>query len=739
MKAESKSLSFLKDIQTFEVPFFQRAYVWKKDNWEDLFNDLMRVNQGHFLGSLILKPLESPGVFNPNTRVSVIDGQQRLTTLSILIKAIYDFFDDATKKNVFDSVKEKLFFKKDETSSTFFIKLKHSQVDKTDYNKVIGSIENDSISSIDPQELENVDYDDDNSAHKILGCYKYFRERLDESELLSVKALFNCLVSPKNKMLVVIELDENDKEQQIFDTINSAGVRLTSTDIVKNALFQKVLDHEKNEEEVFSFYNSTWNKVFSVDEDALSYWSKKKAIGRMMRDNSEILLQSVAIIEKIFDPSQDTLNDIPDLYKRYIEKMSLNEVKQFIHTIIDYAKIYQDKIPDLTKTTQYGFGDGVIRVTQILETLGFSTFNPYILYLFKRYSNDEKTLLLRLGELEKFIMRRLIAGESPKNYNKNCVDFIQDEGRAGFMANMIAPENVLNGLSKMKNRDAALVLFWVELKRRYDSQKFDVKTLEYDYTLEHIMPQKWEEYWTDEPVVDADGHLINDSKEAKRYRNQMIYSIGNMTLLSGKLNTAIRNKSFGVKIEGSPKRKGIRAYASLSITSQDIIADVFDEDRSWNEKEIYERQEKLFGEIEQIWGNGKVVIGRKPVPGGKGDSHGPKPPKKKGSTICIYNSKGILVVKESDAAQSLVEGIRLIAKKFGYKEIADYAKDNMILDYSPLIQRRKHNAEGSSSQFLGDGYYVNSHSDTNSKIRQLTKLSKKFGMGWRFEKVKKQG
>lgn len=737
MKAESKSLSFLKDVQTFEVPFFQRAYVWKKDNWEDLFNDLMRVNQGHFLGSLILKPLESVGVFNPNTRVSVIDGQQRLTTLSILIKAIYDYFDDTTKKNVLDAVKEKLFFKKDETSSRFFIKLKHSQVDKTDYNKVIGSIENETISSIDPQELENVDYDDDNSAHKIIGCYKYFRERLDENDLPSVKALFNCLVSPKNKMLVVIELDENDKEQQIFDTINSAGVRLTSTDIVKNALFQKILDYEKNEEEVVSFYESTWNKVFSVDEDALSYWSKKKSIGRMMRDNSEILLQSVAIIEKIFDPSQDTLNDIPDLYKKHIENMSLSEVKTFIHTIIDYAKIYQDKIPDLTKTTQYGFDNGVMRVTQILETLGFSTFNPYILYLFKRYSNDDETLLLRLGELEKFIMRRLIAGESSKNYNKNCVDFIQDEGRAGAMANLITPERILSGLSKMKNRDATLILFWIELKRRYDSQKFDVKTLEYDYTLEHIMPQKWEEYWTEEPVVDVDGHRVNDAKEAKRHRIQMIYSIGNMTLLSGKLNTSIRNREFRVKIDGTSKRKGIRAYASLSITSQDIIADVFDKNRSWNEKEIYERQEKLFGEIEQIWGNGRVSISRTQTPSKL--LTGIKPTKKKGSTIWIYNSKGVLVVKEDDAVQSLVEGIRLIAKKFDYKVIADYTKENMILDYSPLVQRRKHNTEGSVSQSLGSGYYVNSHSNTDSKIKQLERLSKRFGMGWKLEKVKKQG
>ena len=97
MKAESKSFSFLNEIQTFEIPFFQRAYVWKKDNWEELLDDLKQVNRRHFLGSIILKKINDSSVFGATTRVSVIDGQQRLTTLSILLKAIYDTFSDEIK------------------------------------------------------------------------------------------------------------------------------------------------------------------------------------------------------------------------------------------------------------------------------------------------------------------------------------------------------------------------------------------------------------------------------------------------------------------------------------------------------------------------------------------------------------------------------------------------------------------------------------------------------------------
>ena len=133
MKAESKSFSFLNEIQTFEIPFFQRAYVWKKDNWEELLEDLKQVKRRHFLGSIILKKIGDSSVLGATTRVSVIDGQQRLTTLSILLKAIYDTFSDEIKANVLDDARNALFFKKKKTDSTYHIKVKHSKVDRYDF------------------------------------------------------------------------------------------------------------------------------------------------------------------------------------------------------------------------------------------------------------------------------------------------------------------------------------------------------------------------------------------------------------------------------------------------------------------------------------------------------------------------------------------------------------------------------------------------------------------------------
>jgi uncharacterized protein with ParB-like and HNH nuclease domain len=740
MKAESKSFSFLNEIQTFEIPFFQRAYVWKKDNWEELLDDLKQVNRRHFLGSIILKKINDSSVFGATTRVSVIDGQQRLTTLSILLKAIYDTFSDEIKANVLDDARNALFYKRKKTDSTYHIKVKHSKVDRQDFEKVIGSVEANGITSIDYSEIANLDVDDDNSSHKILSCYKYFVDQLKTFSPDIVSDIFDNLLSENNKMIVVIALDEDDHEQQIFDTINSAGVRLTSTDIVKNALFQKALEF-CTEEDVVEFYDSTWGNVFCKDEETLHYWGKKRTIGRIQRDNSEVLLQSVAIIEKIFDPSEHTLTDIPDLYKKYIEDMKEKEVKEFVQKIINYAQIYRDNVPELNKTTCYSYEDSAKRLFHILDVLGLTTFNPYILFLLKKYEKDEGALNQRMNELEKFIMRRMIAGESTKGYNKNCLEFIDDETKPCQMAELISNDEVFTGLSKIKNREATLILFWIELKRRFDSKKYDLKELKYDYTLEHIMPQKWEENWSDVPYVNAKGEKI-DEAEGKVNRQKMVYSIGNMTLLTGKLNTSIQNNKFKVKMEGSPKRKGVKAYAELSITSIDIVENVYNAHKEWNEYQCLQRQVALTKEVLDIWGvdDGDFdepesfnVIGvnvSKPLirsVGAKG----------KKTNIILYKKDGSTIQHDS-AKDTLVEAFEEILRSIDKKQMCEYAQKYLsVLDSEPLFKKGEHSSKYANSVPMGDGYYLNTHSSTETKKKQLEDLSDALNLGWRVEFLKK--
>jgi len=590
MEAREKELKFLATEGKVIIPFFQRTYVWGQENWENLLEGLFSKPEGHFLGSIILKQIRTPS--GEPKKLEVVDGQQRLTTLSILIKVLYDTFPPDLQWNSKDEMRQVLFSKLSPTSSDYYVKIEHSQVDREAYERVIRA----NIDGNPPIEIEKID----ENSHRIEQCYKYFCEALKQKTDKEKEDLFNKILDPNNKMLVVIDLvEDKDDEQAIFDTLNTAGVRLTTAEIVKNALYQKIIE-KSGRENAIDFYKNTWEKTFLSDEETVRYWEREKLTGRLKRDNLEILLHSVAIIEGFFDPDKHTLSDLSKLYKERIQGAEAEELEKFVNEIIDYAKIYRDKFPDFDKSTSFTFEDSVTRLFHILEELEISTFHPFILYIFKKFGNREEEIKNILANLERFIVRRMIARQETKNYNKYCKEFIKDPNSILEKLKETTDEDISNGLRKISNKNATLLLFWVELYRRHKGT-YDVKELKFTYSLEHIMPQKWEEHWKDIPEkYKPDGSKMTE-EEAKKDRYEKVYWIGNMTLLRSSLNSALRNYTFEKKMEGEGRKKGIKAYADLSITKDDIVGPYDKGDRNWDERKIEERTNKLEKEIMEIW------------------------------------------------------------------------------------------------------------------------------------------
>ena len=588
MRAEAKSFKFLSLEGKIKIPFFQRTYVWDEENWERLLEELSHGPEGNFLGSIILKQLTTSS--GKPKRLEVIDGQQRLTTLSILLKVLYDLFEDKIKENIKTDLWPILFYKEDYTSSEYKIKIECSRVDADAYEEIINP-------NNLPLDLASIN----DKRHKILRCYKYFYENLKDENEEKRRGIFNKILSTENKMLVVIDIDQNDDEQAIFDTLNTAGVRLSTAEIIKNALFQKVIQVYENKEQAIKLYNETWEKTFLSDEDRVNYWETERLTGRLKRDNIEILLHCFGVIKGFFDPDKHTLSDLSKLYKEEIQrKNSKEESEIFIKEIIEYANIYQEKFPAFDNSTLFSFEDSINRLFHILEVLQISTFHPFILYVFKN-CQDENCVKEKLGMLEKFIVRRAIAQHSIKNYNKYCKEFIKSPDSIFEKSKETTSEDISNGLKTISNKNAALLLFWIELYRRSKGNKYDTKELKYTYSLEHIMPQKWEEYWGNIPrKSNPDGSKMSE-EEAKKDRNEKIYWIGNMTLLRSALNSALRNYPFEKKMNGEGRKKGIKAYADLSITKDDIVEPYDRGDKNWDEKKIKERTNKLENEIKEIW------------------------------------------------------------------------------------------------------------------------------------------
>jgi hypothetical protein len=601
MDAEAKSFTFLGNEGQVTIPFFQRGYVWGEAEWTDLLTELFNAKRRHFLGSLILKQQRVASGEPKN--VMVIDGQQRLTTLSILLKALFDSLATDLKDNCKPAVRTHLFFKRQPIDRNYLVRIKHSHVDASAYTAVIkAGLDG---PAVDGPAVDGpaVDANGD-SRNRILKCYSFFCAEFAKRPVEDLTGLFNRILDPQEKMMVVIDLLEEDDEQTIFDTTNTAGVRLSGSDVIKNALFQRVIQLQKDEgQEALILYERTWARVFLRDDETIKFWEREKLTGRLRRDNSEVLLHSIAVIKGFYDPDEHQLSELSKLYKAQIARFeSAAELVAFIEEITRYAELYRAKIPEFETNLALSFSDSSVRLFHILEVLQISTFHPFILYVLHEYGADEARCNEILLRLERFVVRRVLAQQETKNFNKLARDFITDPRALAREAEQTTDEEVLSRLKTISNKNAALVLFWIELRRRSLDPKYDTTELKYDYSLEHIMPQKWEQYWTDLPEkCDASGGIMGPD-DAKTDRYQKVYWLGNMTLLTSSLNSALRNYEFQKKMAGDGRKKGIKAYATLSITKDDIVEPFDRGDTIWDETKIAKRTDELSKEVLGLWG-----------------------------------------------------------------------------------------------------------------------------------------
>lgn len=630
MEAHEKSFTFMNGPIRIEIPFFQRGYVWNKDNWRDLIEDLLDEKSSHFLGSIILKAIKTESGEIP--RWSLIDGQQRLTTLSVLLRACYDnlplsTYDDEIQADLKKQMQDMLFYKEKSISAVRKAKIQHSLVDSPAFGKVIHGEMSDKLDGIVLAEEASKEK---KASDGILQCYKFFCKYLDKDEEKTSR-LWELLQNQNAKILVKIDLEADENEQAIFDTVNSAGVRLTCADTIKNSIFQYAIDkaeenrknhevvevklkddtvHIESKEDVIGLYKSTWENMFSCDGDTIGYWATIRPLGRITRDNLEILLHCIALIEGIYNPEEHKISDLPDIYKEYTKNLTTKELMEFIIEICSYGEIYRKFFCSFDATTLYSYKKPIQRLFHILNVCDISTFHAYILKLLSKYSNlDEDKLpadiLKELHNLEIIAIRYVICGSSTKNFNKNCADLLADKTTTADLINdrqdEIKDAILAQKVKDISNKHATLLLFWLELKRRSEDEKCAEKELKYCYTLEHIMPQKWQEFWpVYNPVVkDENGQDITDGETAEEMRSAAVYEIGNMALLVSSLNTSIRNYEFKRKMEGEGRKAGVKKYDYLLYT-KDITA-LYDKGDIWDETKIHNRTRQLTDEILKMW------------------------------------------------------------------------------------------------------------------------------------------
>ena len=612
MKAENCSIRGCFETECFlEVPFFQRAYVWNQDNWEQLLNTLSQESSSIFLGAVILQKREKDG-----SRVksyAVIDGQQRLTTLSILLCACYDHVKNDRSlphmmaKRYRHAVEDMLHTI---DGDQFGLKMVHSVFDRDAFKLVVDQrdeVPDDACEGgvYHPERgiRDNSGFIKNEDESPIVACYNFFYQKLRARSEDFRRALMDKLTSDldSNQFLVRVELTKDEDAQAIFDVINSTGVRLTHADIIKNDIFRLLLermgDSKESEAQVKDLHEELWAEVFLADAEAREYWEKKSGKGDRQRPNIELLLHDFACIRGIYNPEEHKFEQLSKVYREAIKDYSEDQLIKLLNEIRSYAETYR-KTFALGRQDTYKYDDSVKRLVHILSELKINTFNPYVLKLVHKGLSEASKK--ELADLETLVVRAAIVHSIPctKNYNKFCHQFLMGNyGPKALLANpdyYLDDARVAESLADLRSDNSlpTLLLFWIELYRIKGALSSN-EELKYRYSLEHVMPTKWKEHWDEIPVYGEGDVVETDAWKRERVRARAIQSLGNMTILKKALNSKLRNKNFSVKKEEVLKND----LAMLRVASEVYSATA----ESWDERTIRARTKALAKEIVKIW------------------------------------------------------------------------------------------------------------------------------------------
>ncbi len=549
-----------------EIPFFQRAYVWDMPQWERLLEDMKNVslnNKPYFLGSVILKQQPTNMGDMVGDRRTLIDGQQRLTTLSIFFKVLSLKLDDDYEFNRMFKIRN-------------LIAIQHNHNDIAAYEKVMNL-----------KTLEDL-----NDKDNITRAYNYFKNNLNINELNINNILSKIL-------FVGIDLSEIEDEQQIFDTINSLGVRLTTAELLKNYFF--------NRDEITT-YNTYWKDVFEKDSETKNYWDTEITAGRAKRELIDIFFFSYLQIKiqekelKVKTENKIEFSKVENLfesYKSFIREYFNNDKELILSEIKEYASLFQKNFNIKIVENELTNISGIERINAIIFGLDTTTLIPYVLFVLKNVLDD--TVRNELFEfLETYIMRRIICNQTTKNYNQLFTDrlinnkILSKEAFVNYLNGQLDTVNFLptdedleNGFTNMilVNKQSAGVLYFIESKIRNRSYQSTQLLGLNKYSLEHLMPKKWENHWVN-----------SMSSEEKMNRNKKLLTLGNLTIITQSLNSTIRDANWKNKKEGRGDKKGLLAYASGLETMNHYLT--FDE---WNEKTIEDRANFLFEKAKNIW------------------------------------------------------------------------------------------------------------------------------------------
>lgn len=596
MKAETPDIqNVFKRSTILRIPFFQRQYVWGPKEWERFVNDmdsLIDLNTNYFLGSLIFKEeakTSEEASYGVSTKYSVIDGQQRLTTLSLYLKALHSLIPDDQIQNDFKSA----FYIRDNVQTPV---LAHSINDRPAYIEIMHG---------NPLSA----YED----KRVVQAYRYFYDELKQKR--NKKELLMAIYA-RIKFVTII-LDGQDDEQQIFDTINSLGVDLTIDELMKNFLY------EVDDEEA---YKQNWKPAFD-DNEVRKFWGTDDAARKQTATDENKTITNFFfdfVRIKMWDyrnmPGFDRKlfaqkNHVFNTCKAFVEMFHADK-QELANEIIAYSKLYHQYFNKKNLDVCVPVNPCIERVACIAMA-NVPSLTPYLLYVLKNVSDlAERNKIFEY--LEKFIVRRMICFADGQN--KNYTEFFgetltgnrldtADKLRA-YIENIDDTKNLrmpsddelaLNIHQRTYAADDTLPRLFFYLQETGNQYHARMGGYNYFYA-ENIIPKRAKANEKNYPPH-ADNAL-----EAERQTR--IKTLGNYILLHQDYDPNITDeevkkderKRFEKEVKKHTNEAWTDKQRSLVVLSKDVIcSDWLKQRRSWGEQDIDERNRNLVRVVQMKW------------------------------------------------------------------------------------------------------------------------------------------
>jgi hypothetical protein len=549
------------------IPFFQRSYVWEKDQWERLIEDLKGLhaeiqlggNPRKFMGALIMKMRHVATGEGRGLERELVDGQQRITTLVVMMKAL------AQRQGLMDE------FDRSFKDGSGNLVVQHNLNDRDDF-------------------AATLDYDGGElpEGGRITELFKFM---MGNEELVN----FDWNVMFDHLDFVAIDLSETEDEQEIFDAINSLGVRLTTSELLKNYLY------ERNQE---AFYRNTWMIEFEA-EDRVGFWNMEFTAGRVTRTVQDVFFHAFLQVK-----TNDASTEVSSVHREKYSRVSglFQSFRSFIETyeidkpslvgeIVQMAAKFRSSFDPDVLSRSISKDPGMERMNVIVFGLENSTVIPYLLYVLDKAEGQEIPKIC--GYLEAFLCRRLICKSESNNYNKlftreligneiltvaSLSEFINNPNKTSSVNRMPSELEYRTAWdeNKLQNKFARGVLYLLETATCSGNVSLNGLA---SYTLEHVMPKKWSNHWTA-----PSGNWNEESRKLK------LMTLGNLTLLTEKLNKQIRDYDWNRKLEGEGRKKGLRVCSSGIEIMNDYL-----QLSDWDEEVIIRRANELHDKSLLVW------------------------------------------------------------------------------------------------------------------------------------------